>query len=475
MASRPDPRATLDAALATRRIVVVAGSGGVGKTTAAAALAMRAARAGRRVLVCTIDPSRRLATSLGLDSLSGRPRAIDLRRLAPAPAAGGALWAMVLDVKSTFDELVTRYTPDEAARERILEQPLLPAHLGRARGQPRVHGDGEAARAVGGDALRPDRARHAADQPRARLPRGAGPPVGFLDASILRWFLRPYFAAGRLTLKVATRTGAMALRLADRFLGLQFLADLSEFFLAFESMYEGFKERGPRSCTPCCAIPRRASCSWPRPSPLALEEALYFHRRLAEKQMPFVAFVVNRVHLDPAREAGARRRRPRTRPAAARAVAGGDAARAAGARRRRAARDRAAGGRHTRAAGAGARARAGHPRRARARRVRRADLRGHAREPPGGPGGRRVSTRLILYSGKGGVGKTSLSAATAIRAGRSSASRRWSSPPTPPTASATRSTGRSAASRRTCCRTCRRSRWTSIASWPATGARSTST
>ena len=120
MPPRRDPRAALDAALATRRIVVVAGSGGVGKTTAAAALAMRAARAGRRVLVCTIDPSRRLATSLGLNSLSGRPRAIDLRRLSPVPAAGGALWAMMLDVKSTFDELVKRYTPDEAARQRIL-------------------------------------------------------------------------------------------------------------------------------------------------------------------------------------------------------------------------------------------------------------------------------------------------------------------------------------------------------------------
>ena len=114
MPPRRSPAAALEHALATRRILVACGSGGVGKTTTAAALALRAARSGRRVLACTIDPSRRLATSLGLQQLSGRPRPIDLARLGPAPARGGALWAMVLDVKSTFDALVTRYTPDSA-------------------------------------------------------------------------------------------------------------------------------------------------------------------------------------------------------------------------------------------------------------------------------------------------------------------------------------------------------------------------
>jgi anion-transporting ArsA/GET3 family ATPase len=131
--------------------------------------------------------------------------------------------------------------------------------------------------------------------------------MDFLDASVLRWFLRPYFVAGRLTLRVATRTGALAVRMADRFFGLQFLQDLSEFFLAFESMYDGFKERASR----VHALLREASSGFVMvagPSPLALEEALYFHRRLTEKGMPFVAFVVNRVHTDPAREVRSRRR-----------------------------------------------------------------------------------------------------------------------------------------------------------------------
>ncbi|MGE5125517.1 MAG: ArsA family ATPase [Betaproteobacteria bacterium] len=307
MAPRRDARASLERALATRRIVVVAGSGGVGKTTTAAALALRAARGGRRVLACTIDPSRRLATSLGLASLSGRPRAIDLRRLAPAAAGGGALWAMVLDVKSTFDELVARYTPDRAARERILGNRFY-KHISAALAGSHEYMAMEKLLELSADeryeliVLDTPPTRHALDFLEApdRL-------LEFLDTSVLRWFLRPYFAAGELTLKVASRTGAIALRLADRFLGLQFLADLSEFFLAFESMYAGFKERAAR----VHALLRAASSGFvlvAGPSPLALEEALYFHRRLEEKQMPFVAFVVNRVHLDPAREAGAARR-----------------------------------------------------------------------------------------------------------------------------------------------------------------------
>ncbi len=104
---RPRPETVLARALRERRVLVVCGAGGVGKTTAAAALALHAAGQGRRVLVCTIDPSRRLATSLGLNRLSGRPRAIPLARWG---TSRGELWAMVLDVKSTFDALVTRYT-----------------------------------------------------------------------------------------------------------------------------------------------------------------------------------------------------------------------------------------------------------------------------------------------------------------------------------------------------------------------------
>jgi anion-transporting ArsA/GET3 family ATPase len=132
--------------------------------------------------------------------------------------------------------------------------------------------------------------------------------LSFLDVSVLRFFLRPYFKAGRLTVRVATRTGAALLKLADRVMGLQFLQELSEFFLAFEGMYDGFRERASE-VRALLRAPATGFVLVAGPQPQALEEALYFHRRLAEQRMAFVAFVVNRVHSDPARERGTRRRR----------------------------------------------------------------------------------------------------------------------------------------------------------------------
>lgn len=288
--------ASLREALRTRRVVVVCGSGGVGKTTTSAALGVWAARQGRRVLVCTVDPSRRLATSLGLRTLSERPRALPLAGL----PAGGGLWAMTLDTKRTFDALVERYTPDEDARRRILENRFY-RHISAALAGTHEYMAMEKLLDLEADerfelvVLDTPPTRHALDFLEApeRL-------LGFLDSSVLRFFLRPYFAAGRLTLKVASRTGALLLKLADSVVGLQFLQDLSEFFLAFESMYDGFKERAGR----VFELLRRPSSAFvlvSGPVPHALDEALYFYARLREKQMPFASFVVNRVHPDPGR------------------------------------------------------------------------------------------------------------------------------------------------------------------------------
>jgi anion-transporting ArsA/GET3 family ATPase len=284
-------------ALRDKRILIVGGAGGVGKTTVAAALALRAALDGRRVLVCTIDPSRRLATSLGLDRLPDRPRALGLARLGPRP--GGTLMAMTLDTKRTFDELVERHMPTAEARRRVLENRLY-KHVSSALAGSHEYMAMEKLLELSADprfdlvVLDTPPTRHALDFLEApeRL-------MGFLDTSVLRYFLRPYFVAGRLTLRVATRTGALALKLADRFLGLQFLQDLSEFFLAFEGMYDGFKARAAQ-VHDLLRGPSSGFVVVTGPAPGAMDEARYFHRRLEESRMPFLAFVVNRVHPDPA-------------------------------------------------------------------------------------------------------------------------------------------------------------------------------
>jgi anion-transporting ArsA/GET3 family ATPase len=289
----------LSRAVDERRVLVVCGSGGVGKTTTAAALGVQAALRGRRVLVCTIDPSRRLATSLGLDRLPDKPRALDLGRVAPDRDPLGALWAMTLDTKRTFDALVEKHAATEAARRRILEN--------------RFYRQVSSALAGSHEYMAMEKLLELTADPRFDLVILDTPPtrhaldfleaperlMGFLDTGILRWFLKPYFVAGRLTLKVATRTGALAMKIVDNVLGLQFLQDLSEFFLAFEGMYAGFKERAGRVRD----LLRSEDAGFvlvASPAPLTLDEALYFHQRLRENRMPFVAFVVNRVHPDPA-------------------------------------------------------------------------------------------------------------------------------------------------------------------------------
>jgi anion-transporting ArsA/GET3 family ATPase len=299
--ARRSPKRLQDA-LDERRVLVVCGAGGVGKTTTAAALALQAALRGRRALVCTIDPSRRLATSLGLQKLSEKPRALPLERL--GVEARGSLHAMTLDTKRTFDDLVERHASSEKARRRILENRFY-QHVSDALAGTHEYMAMEKLLELSADTrfdlvvLDTPPTRHALD-----FLEAPDRMLSFLDTSVLRFFLKPYFVAGRLTLKIATRTGALALSLVDRYLGLQFLQDLSEFFLAFDGLFDGFKARAARVFE-LLRDPRSGFVLVASPAPLAIEEALYFHRRLQEKKMPFAGLVVNRLHPEPARPAPA--------------------------------------------------------------------------------------------------------------------------------------------------------------------------
>jgi anion-transporting ArsA/GET3 family ATPase len=237
------PRPPAEALLA-RRVVACVGAGGVGKTTLAAAIGLGAAKRGRRVLVLTIDPARRLADALGVGALGPEPQAIPralLTRL--GVPAEGQLSAMMLDMKRTFDELVMRFAPDAAARERIFANRIY-QHVSDA-----LAGSAEysAMEKVYEMSARPEFDLVVLDTPPSAhaLDFLEAPErlIGLLDSRIVQLFLHPALSAGRLGLRLFQRGAHQAFALIERITGFGFLEDVSEFLLAFEGMSEGFRRR----------------------------------------------------------------------------------------------------------------------------------------------------------------------------------------------------------------------------------------
>ena len=236
------------------------GAGGVGKTTTAAALAAGMAQRGRRVLVLTIDPARRLAGALGLPETDDDEHAVDLAAHGMAgtgtPARGHARRAAhVRRARARAGAVAGGGRADPA-------KPDLPAARRGGGRLARVHGDGAALRGVVERALRPDRARHAAVAARARLPRGAGagdPVRRRAGAAAARAPGRARRDARHARARRRPEPGARRGRAADR--ACTFLADMSEFLASFEGMYEGFQRRADEVARGCWPRPRRRSCS----------------------------------------------------------------------------------------------------------------------------------------------------------------------------------------------------------------------
>jgi anion-transporting ArsA/GET3 family ATPase len=231
-------------ALLGRRVVACVGPGGVGKTTLAAAFGLGAARRGRRVLVLTIDPARRLADALGVEVFGSEPRAISRELLdGLGVPAGGALSAMMLDMKSTFDELVTRFAPDAATRQRILDNRIY-QHVSDA-----LAGSAEysAMEKVYEMSARPEFDLVVLDTPPSAhaLDFLEAPErlIGLLDSRLVQLLLHPAMSAGRLGLRLFQRGAHQAFGVIERITGFGFLEDISEFLLAFEGMSEGFRRR----------------------------------------------------------------------------------------------------------------------------------------------------------------------------------------------------------------------------------------
>ncbi|MGG5259701.1 ArsA family ATPase [Phycicoccus avicenniae] len=274
------------------RIVVCCGSGGVGKTTTAAALGVRAAEAGRKVVVLTIDPARRLAQSLGLTELDNTPRPV-----VDVGADGGSLDAMMLDMKRTFDEVVLAHsTPEKAAQ--VLENPFYQAVSSSFAGTQEYM----AMEKLG--QLRAEADRDGTwdlvvvDTPPSRsaldfldAPKRLG---SFLDGRFIRLLMAPAKAGGRAYLKVFSVGANIAAATLSKVLGGQFLTDVQTFVAALDTMFGGFRERADVTYA-LLKEPSTAFVVVAAPERDALREATYFVERLEAEGMPLAGVVVNRM------------------------------------------------------------------------------------------------------------------------------------------------------------------------------------
>lgn len=274
--------------LATRSLIVCVGSGGVGKTTCAASIGLAAARAGRRVLVLTIDPARRLANSLGLKEFGNTEVRIPLE-------APGELWAMMLDAASTFDDVISRVAKDEATREAIYANRIYRAIANSFSGSQEymaterlydVHESGRYDLIVL-DTPPVKNALDFLDAP-GRLAR-------FLDKQVMKWFLTPYEEDKVFGKRLLAGTSAVVYRLLGHIFGRDFLDDMSAFFVLFRDLYDGFRERHE-------AVARLFSASSTAfvvvagPTPPSVEVATFFLEELKSREIPVAGVVVNQVH-----------------------------------------------------------------------------------------------------------------------------------------------------------------------------------
>jgi anion-transporting ArsA/GET3 family ATPase len=277
-----------------KRVIICAGSGGVGKTTTSAALAMGLAAEGHKVAVVTIDPAKRLADSLGLEDLDNEPRLVDPERFAGhGLEMRGELWAMMLDPKRTFDELIERLAPDAKSRDEVLANRIYHELSSAVAGSQEFTAIAklyDLDRSGDYDVLVLDTppSRNALDFLDApdRL-------TGFLEGRALKVFLAPTGLAA----KVMGRGTSVVFSVLRRVTGVDLLQDLSVFFRALGGLIDGFRERAS-GVKKLLADPATTFLIVTSPEREPVEEAIFFRGKLREAAMPFGGLIVNRVQLD---------------------------------------------------------------------------------------------------------------------------------------------------------------------------------
>ena len=296
LASEGNPKASsagsgsMDGLLATKEIVVACGPGGVGKTTTAAAAAIMAAiRHGSKVLVLTVDPARRLADALGLDGIGNTEHRVpDEAFRAAGIKPRGQLWAAMLDTKESWDDLIRRHAPDRQTRDEILANPLYQNISGKfvqshdyiaMERLYEIHSESDYDLIVV-DTPPTRNALDFLDAPQRM--------ADFFSSRLLRWLIVPY--RSRLV-NLATRP---FYQVADRILGTEFLADISEFFILFQSMYEGFVERS-ESVGRLLSDRRTTFLVVSTLEAVPLREAEFFAEQLTSRRLHLGAIVLNKV------------------------------------------------------------------------------------------------------------------------------------------------------------------------------------
>jgi anion-transporting ArsA/GET3 family ATPase len=306
------------------RIVVCCGSGGVGKTTIAAAIGLRAAERGRHVVVLTVDPARRLAQSMGLTVLDNTPRLVDGVRGADDDAEegtaeegtaeaeggegsgrGGSMHAMMLDMKRTFDEIVEAHAdPDRAAQ--ILANPFyqsLSSSFAGTQEYMAMEKLGQLRRADEWDLIVVDTPPSRSALDFLDAPQRLG---RFLDGRLLRLLVAPAKFGGKAGLKVLNAGFGLVTGVVTKIIGSQLLRDVQTFVSAMDTMFGGFRERAEYTYR-LLRMPGTTFLVIAAPEPDALREASYFVERLERDGMPLGGLVLNRVHSSPAARLSAAR------------------------------------------------------------------------------------------------------------------------------------------------------------------------
>lgn len=274
-----------------KKIIVCCGSGGVGKTTTAAAVALKAASLGKKTVVLTIDPAKRLATAMGLRTLDNVPRQI------PLDDSPGQLFAMMLDTKRTFDRLIERHMKDPAAREAIYNNALYQHMSNMIAGSQEymamerlfeLYNDNEFEIMI----LDTPPTRHALD-----FLEAPHKMANITKNSLLKWFLKPGFFAGKVGFGFFQRSAEKILSVFDRLAGLSFLHELAEMIGLMSSLLGGFHDRAQA----VQKLLRKDFCGFllvTSTSSVSIQDSLYFYQQIKGSDLPFMGFVINRVHED---------------------------------------------------------------------------------------------------------------------------------------------------------------------------------